>query len=113
MLQGREGLISWVQEVLLDTCRVKMYPATIIPESSNVPHEPIPFYYNQARQSIPLVPYNRMQYQVSSLKANRREQLPDINVNFVFTFFMTYDMFLSPVFRIRIHYNVDRDPGPC
>jgi hypothetical protein len=64
-LQGREGLISWVQEVLLEACRVKMYPTSIIPESSHVPHEPIPFYCNQARQSIPLVPYNRMQDQVS------------------------------------------------
>jgi hypothetical protein len=63
--QGREGLISWVQEVLLEACRVKMYPTSIIPESSHVPHEPIPFYCNQARQSIPLVPYNRMQDQVS------------------------------------------------
>jgi hypothetical protein len=53
-----------VQEVLLEACRVKMYPTNIIPQSSSVPHEPIPFYYNQARQSIPLVPYNRMQYQV-------------------------------------------------
>jgi hypothetical protein len=66
-MQGREGLISWVQEVLLEACRVKMYPTSIIPESSHVPHEPIPFYCNQARQSIPLVPYNRMQDQVSQI----------------------------------------------
>jgi len=61
--QGRETLISWLQECLLNACRVKMYPTTLIPEGSEYPHEPIPFYYNKAEQSIPLVPWNKMQYQ--------------------------------------------------
>eukprot|EP00092_Neocalanus_flemingeri_P001329 GFUD01001420.1.p1 GENE.GFUD01001420.1~~GFUD01001420.1.p1 ORF type:complete len:1228 (+),score=271.17 GFUD01001420.1:445-4128(+) len=61
--QGRESLIPWLQDVLLDACRVKMYPNTLCPEGSKFPHEPIPFYYNKAKQSIPLVPWNRIQYQ--------------------------------------------------
>jgi len=61
--QGRESLIPWLQEVLLDACRVKMYPDTLCPEGSEFPHEPIPFYYNKAKQSIPLVAWNRIQYQ--------------------------------------------------
>merc|ERR550532_3506060 len=61
--QGRESLIPWLQEVLLDACRVKMYPNTLCPEGSEYPHEPIPFYYNKAKQSIPLVPWNQIQYQ--------------------------------------------------
>jgi len=61
--QGRESLIPWLQEVLLDACRVKMYPNTLCPEGSKYPLEPIPFYYNKAKQSIPLVPWNRIQYQ--------------------------------------------------
>merc|ERR1719312_1115190 len=61
--QGRESLIPWLQEVLLDACRVKMYPNTLCPEGSDYPHEPIPFYYNKAKQSIPLVPWNQLQYQ--------------------------------------------------
>lgn len=61
--QGRESLIPWLQEVLLDACRVKMYPNTLCPEGSEYPHEPIPFYYNKAKQSIPLVPWNQLQYQ--------------------------------------------------
>jgi len=61
--QGRESLIPWLQDVLLDACRVKMYPNTLCPEGSEFPHEPIPFYYNKAKQSIPLVPWNRIQYQ--------------------------------------------------
>merc|ERR1719300_2070564 len=55
--QGKESLIPWLQEVLLDACRVKMYPNTLIPEDSKLPHEPIPYYYNKAKQSIPLVPW--------------------------------------------------------
>ena len=62
MLQGKESLIPWLQEVLLDACRVKMYPQTVVPANSVCPHEPIPYYYNKARQSIPLVPWNRIQY---------------------------------------------------
>merc|ERR1719427_1321325 len=61
--QGRESLIPWLQEVLLGACRVKMYPKTVCPEGSEYPLEPIPFYYNKANQSIPLVPWNRFQYQ--------------------------------------------------
>lgn len=60
--QGKESLIPWLQEVLLDACRVKMYPNTLIPEDSKLPHEPIPYYYNKAKQSIPLVPWNRNHY---------------------------------------------------
>ena len=60
--QGKESLIPWLQQVLLDACRVKMYPDTLLPAGSVYPHEPIPFYYNKARQSIPLVPWNRTQY---------------------------------------------------
>jgi len=61
--QGRGSLITWLQEVLLVACRVKMFPSLLVPEGSNIPHEPIPFYFNKARQSIPLVPWNRNQYQ--------------------------------------------------
>merc|ERR1719392_45161 len=39
-----------------------MYPTSVLPENSVYPHEPIPFYYNKANQSIPLVPWNRIQY---------------------------------------------------
>ena len=39
-----------------------MYPNTLIPEDSKLPHEPIPYYYNKAKQSIPLVPWNRNHY---------------------------------------------------
>merc|ERR550532_2310639 len=60
--QGKESLIPWLQDVLLDACRVKMYPHTLVPEGSVFPHEPIPYYYNKAKQSIPLVPWNRIQY---------------------------------------------------
>merc|ERR1712038_1256858 len=60
--QGKESLIPWLQEVLLDACRVKMYPSSVVPEGSVYPHEPIPYYYNKAKQSIPLVPWNRIQY---------------------------------------------------
>ena len=60
--QGKESLIPWLQDVLLDACRVKMYPHTLVPEGSVFPHEPIPYYYNKAKQSIPLVPWNRTQY---------------------------------------------------
>ena len=60
--QGKASLIPWLQEVLLDACRVKMYPLTVVPEDSVYPHEPIPFYYNKAKQSIPLIPWNRIQY---------------------------------------------------
>merc|ERR1712079_737261 len=60
--QGKESLIPWLQEVLLDACRVKMYPSSVVPEDSVYPHEPTPFYYNKAKQSIPLVPWNRIQY---------------------------------------------------
>lgn len=61
--QGRAALIPWLQEVLLAACRVKMYPEELEPRGSEVPQEPIPFYYNKANQSIPLVPWNRFQYQ--------------------------------------------------
>jgi len=61
--QGRGSLITWLQDVLLVACRVKMFPELLVPEGSNTPHEPIPFYFNKARQSIPLVPWNRIQYQ--------------------------------------------------
>merc|ERR1712088_792473 len=60
--QGKESLIPWLQHVLLDACRVKMFPHTLVPEGSVYPHEPIPYYYNKAKQSIPLVPWNRTQY---------------------------------------------------
>ena len=36
-----------------------MYPEELEPRGSEVPQEPIPFYYNKANQSIPLVPWNR------------------------------------------------------
>jgi len=61
--QGRGLLITWLQESLLDACRVKMYPTDIIPEGSPISHEPIPFYYNLTKQSIPLVPWSRAQDQ--------------------------------------------------
>lgn len=61
--QERGALILWLQEVLLDACRVKMYPDDLLPEGSDAPQEPCSFYYNQAGQSIPLVPWNRFQYQ--------------------------------------------------
>merc|ERR1711981_843226 len=61
--QGRAALIPWLQQVLLAACRVKMYPDELEPSGSDVPQEPIPFYYNKANQSIPLVPWNRFQYQ--------------------------------------------------
>ena len=60
--QGKESLIPWLQSVLLDACRVKMYPGNVLPAESVYPHEPIPFYYHKAKQSIPLVPWNRIQY---------------------------------------------------
>jgi len=60
--QGKESLIPWLQKVLLAACRVKMYPHTLLPPGSVFPHEPIPYYYNKAKQSIPLVPWNRTQY---------------------------------------------------
>jgi len=60
--QGKESLIPWLQDVLLNACRVKMYPTSVLPENSVYPHEPIPYYYNKAKQSIPLVPWNRIQY---------------------------------------------------
>jgi len=40
-----------------------MYPDELEPGGSDAPQEPIPFYYNKANQSIPLVPWNRFQYQ--------------------------------------------------
>ena len=61
--QGRAALIPWLQQVLLAACRVKMYPDELEPGGSDAPQEPIPFYYNKANQSIPLVPWNRFQYQ--------------------------------------------------
>lgn len=60
---GKGGLIQWLQEALLDACRVKMYPKCIIPTGSRISHEPVPFYYNFTEQSIPLVPWNRDQEQ--------------------------------------------------
>ena len=60
--EGGESLICWLQQVLLDACRVKMYPDSLLPGGSELPHEPIPFYYNRAGRSIPLVPWNRTQY---------------------------------------------------
>merc|ERR1712110_653854 len=60
--QGKESLIPWLQSVLLDACRVKMYPGSLVPDDSVYPHEPVPFYYHKAKQSIPLVPRNRTQY---------------------------------------------------
>merc|ERR1712184_45467 len=60
--QGKESLIPWLQSVLLDACRVKMYPGSLVPDDSVYPHEPVPFYYHKAKQSIPLVPWNRIQY---------------------------------------------------
>ena len=59
--EGREGLLSWLQEALLEACRVKMYPDSLIPPGSTFPLEPVPFYYNKAGQAIPLVPWNREQ----------------------------------------------------
>jgi len=59
--QGRESLIPWLQGVLLDACRVKMYPDSLCPVGSDYPHEPIPYYYNKSKQSIPLVPWNTIQ----------------------------------------------------
>ena len=61
--QGRAALIPWLQQVLLAACRVKMYPDELEPGGSDAPQEPVPFYYNKANQSIPLVPWNRFQYQ--------------------------------------------------
>jgi hypothetical protein len=62
MKQGRGGLITWVQEVLLDACRVKLYPKTLLPDAtSRVPHEPVAFHCNLSKQSIPLVPFSREQ----------------------------------------------------
>ena len=61
--QGRAALIPWLQQVLLAARRVKMYPDELEPGGSDAPQEPIPFYYNKANQSIPLVPWNRFQYQ--------------------------------------------------
>merc|ERR1712106_410989 len=61
--EGRESLITWLQDVLLVACRVKIFPGQLVPEGSHIPHEPIPFYYNKARQSIPLVPWNKIQYE--------------------------------------------------
>jgi len=60
--QGKESLIPWLQSVLLDACRVKMYPSSLVPDKSVYPHEPVPYYYHKAKQSIPLVPWNRTQY---------------------------------------------------
>merc|ERR1712066_360522 len=60
---GRAALIPWLQQVLLAACRVKMYPDELEPGGADAPQEPIPFYYNKANQSIPLVPWNRLQYQ--------------------------------------------------
>eukprot|EP00088_Acartia_fossae_P049321 TRINITY_DN5428_c0_g1_i11.p1 TRINITY_DN5428_c0_g1~~TRINITY_DN5428_c0_g1_i11.p1 ORF type:complete len:973 (-),score=340.17 TRINITY_DN5428_c0_g1_i11:923-3670(-) len=59
--QGRGSLITWIQEVLLDACRVKLYPTTVLPSASCVPHEPVAYYYNLTKQSIPLVPFSREQ----------------------------------------------------
>jgi len=59
--QGRGSLITWIQEVLLDACRVKLYPNTVLPPSSCVPHEPVAFHCNLSKQSIPLVPFSREQ----------------------------------------------------
>ena len=61
--QGRAALIPWLQQVLLAACRVKMYPDQLEPGGSDAPQEPVPFYYNKVNQSIPLVPWNRFQYQ--------------------------------------------------
>jgi timeless protein len=61
--QGRAALIPWLQQVLLAACRVKMYPDELEPVGSDAPQEPTSFYYNKANQSIPLVPWNRFQYQ--------------------------------------------------
>ena len=41
-----------------------MYPERLIPKNSDVPLEPIPFHYNNTKQSIPLVPFNSLQSQV-------------------------------------------------
>ena len=60
---GHGALIPWLQDVLLDACRAKMYPEELEPHGSSIPQEPIPFYYNKANQSIPLVPWNRFQSQ--------------------------------------------------
>ena len=43
-----------------------MYPDDLLPEGSDAPQEPCSFYYNQAGQSIPLVPWNRCPSSFSS-----------------------------------------------
>ena len=60
---GHGALIPWVQEVLLDACRAKMYPEDLEPSNSTILQQPIPFYFNKGNQSIPLVPWNRSQCQ--------------------------------------------------
>jgi len=57
--QGRGGLLTWLQSSLLDACRVKIFPNSIILSGSAIPHEPVPFYYHLTKQSIPLVPWSR------------------------------------------------------
>ena len=49
---------------LLYIPRVKMYPERLIPKNSDIPLEPIPFHYNNTKQSIPLVPFSSLQSQV-------------------------------------------------
>jgi len=64
--QGRESLITWVQDVLVDVCRVKISPNGVFGDGDptcRTPNEPIPFHFNLAKQNIPLVPFNRVQYQ--------------------------------------------------
>ena len=43
--QGKEYLIQWLQQILLDTCQVKLSSSYIVTEDGQV-QEPIPFYFN-------------------------------------------------------------------
>lgn len=58
--QGKACLLTWLQQILLDACMVKLNNGKMFTEDSEV-LEPVPYHFNFLNQSIPVVPWNKHQ----------------------------------------------------
>jgi len=60
--QGLQPLIQWLQDFFIQATRVKLTPKDLVLEEGKV-QDPVLFYCNFGKQSLPLVPYDTVQSQ--------------------------------------------------
>lgn len=58
--QGKETLLLWVRQVLLEACYAKLNSSSLYTPKGDI-LEPVPFHYNAIHQSVPLVAWNKQQ----------------------------------------------------